>query len=57
MADVLTYIEQNGLMISPRWKISEEDNTGRLFVRDILASEGTNVDARYTFRNGTMVNL
>jgi len=55
--DVMMYIQKNGLQVSERWHISEEDVTGRLFIRDLQASAETNIDARYTLRNGTMVNL
>jgi hypothetical protein len=42
--------------VSSRWRLGEEDSTGKLFIRDTLGSL-TGVDARYTLRNGTMVNI
>lgn len=57
MSEVLGYIAQNGLQVSRRWKISEEDNTGHLYIRDLITTEQQNIDARYSLRNGTTVNL
>jgi len=49
-------IKEKGIQIGSRWKISEEDDSGRLFLRDLVGTaEG--VDARYTFRNGTSINF
>jgi len=53
---VMKYIQANGLQVSERWRLAEEDDTGALYIRDLLAStEG--IDARYKLRNGTYVNL
>jgi len=49
-------IKKNGIQIGSRWKISEEDDSGKLFLRDMLGT-ADGVDARYTFRNGTTINF
>jgi len=56
MNDVLNYIQSNGLYVSQRWRISEEDESGFLYIRDMYGTLGGK-DDRYSLKNGTKVNL
>jgi hypothetical protein len=54
--DVLAYIKDNGLFVSKRWRIGEEDVSGKLYLRDATDTTA-DLDARYSFRTGVAVNL
>lgn len=55
---VLGYIQQNGLMVSGRWRIGEEvGSNGALVIRDLVSSIILGVDARYAFAAGVKKDL
>jgi len=53
---VLDYVKKHGIQVSSRWHIREEDDSGFLYLRDLKGTTDSN-EARYRFRNGTMVNF
>jgi len=57
LTDVLSYIKDNGLMVSDRWHIGQEAPTGEdLVIRDVISSIG-GINARYVFSAGEHVDF